>query len=122
MITHAGPAELAREQARGVEVEQVVERQLLAAELADVREQVRRRADLRVVGGALVRVLAVGEVGDLLERAHEQRREVLALLDEPARDRGVVAGRVGERLGRERLARGERELPLAVAQLVEHAS
>ena len=78
------------------------------------------RADLRVVGGALVRVLAVGEVGDLLVGRHQQRREVLLLLDEPARDRGVVAGGVGERLGGERLARAERQPAVGVLELLQH--
>ena len=112
--------ELLRQQARGVEVEHVVERQLLAAELADHREHVHARAGLRVVGGALVRVLAVREVGDLLVGVQQQRREVVLLLDEPARDRAVVAGGVGERLGGERLARAERELAAGVLELLQH--
>ena len=119
-ITHAGTWNSASSSARGVEVEQVVERQLLAAELRDHREHVRPRADLRVVGAALVRVLAVGQLEHLLERAHQQRREVLALLLEPAGDRGVVAGRVGERLGRQDLARLQRQPPVGLAQLGEH--
>ena len=120
MITHAGIWNSAEQQPAGVEVEQVVERELLAAELRDHRQHVRARADLRVVGGALVRVLAVGQLEHLLERAHEQRREVLALLLEPARDRGVVAGRVRERLGGEALARRRRQPAVGLAQLVEH--
>ena len=102
-------AELVDQQAARVQVEHVVEREVLARDLLDHREHVHARADLRVVGGALVRVLAVGEVGHLLVRRHQQRREVLLLLDEPARDRRVVAGGVGERLRGERLARAERE-------------
>ena len=57
-----GAVELEREQARRREVVQVVERERLAVELLDAREQVRAGAALGVVGGALVRVLAVGEV------------------------------------------------------------
>ena len=67
-----------------------------------------------------MRVLAVGQVDDLLERAHVQRREVLALLGEPAADGDVVARRVGERLRGEGLARGHAQQALGLAQLVEH--
>ena len=67
-----------------------------------------------------MRVLAVREVGHLLVGRHQQRREVLLLLDEPAGDRGVVAGGVGERLGGERLARAEREPPVGVDELLQH--
>ena len=67
-----------------------------------------------------MRVLAVREVGDLLVRLHHHRREVVLLLGEPARDRGVVARRVRERLGRQRLARAERQLPLGVLELLQH--
>ena len=82
----------------------------LPPQLRDLREHVGGRADLLVVGGALVRVLTIGELEHLLERAHEQRREVLVLLLEPAGDRGVIAGGVGERRGgqRSRGSRGER--------------
>ena len=66
-----------------------------------------------------MRVLAVGQVGDLLERVQQQRREVVLLLHEPARDRAVVAGGVGERLGRQRLARAERELAGGVRELLQ---
>ena len=112
--------ELGQQQATGVEIEQVVERDRLAAELGDHREHVGPRADLLVVGGALVGVLTVGQLEHLLEGAHEQRREVLALLLEPARDRGVVARRVGERLGGKALAGPERQATVGFAQLVEH--
>ena len=73
-----GDLELAHHGARRVEVQDVVVGDLLAVVLLDLRQHVHARADLRVVGGALVRVLAVGQVDDLLEGAHEQRREVLA--------------------------------------------
>ena len=78
-MTHAGSEKSRDDLAHGVEVEQVVERQLLAVVLLDLRQQVRPRADLRVVRGALVRVLAVAQVGDLLVGAQVQRREVLGL-------------------------------------------
>ena len=119
MIAQRGELELLDQQARGVEVEHVVERQLAAAELAHHREHVHARAGLRVVGGALVRVLAVGEVGDLLVGAHDHGREVVEQLGEPARDRGVVAGGGGERLDREALARGEREVAVGFRQLLQ---
>ena len=67
-----------------------------------------------------MRVLAVREVGDLLVRVHHHRREVVLLLGEPAGDRGVVARGVRERLGRQRLARAERQLPLGVLELLQH--
>ena len=91
MIAAAGTLELAHQPPRRVEVEQVVVGQLLAVQLHGAREQVRAHADLLVVGGALVRVLAVGEVEHLLERGHEVLGEVVLALGEPARDRGVVA-------------------------------
>ena len=117
---HGRQLELVHQPAPGVEVEQVVERQLLAVELRDHREQVRARADLGVVGRALVRVLAVGKIEHLLERHRVLRREVVLALGEPARDGGVVARRVGERLEREALARAVGQPAVALAQLVEH--
>ena len=113
-------AELGEDGARAVEVEDVVERELLAVQLADAREHAAARADLRVEGGSLVRVLAVREVHRLLVGAGEEVREVLAALGEPAGDRGVVAGGVRERLGRERLAGLGRELPAGARQLLDH--
>ena len=102
--------ELVHQAARGVEVEQVVERQLLAVDLPHHRQQVRAAAGRRVVRGALVRVLAVRQVHDLLVRAHEQGGEVLLALAEPFADRGVVTRRIAEGLERKRLARAHREL------------
>ena len=102
-------ADLGEHRAGAVEVEDVVERQLLAVQLAHAREHAAARADLRVEGRPLVRVLAVRQVDRLLVGAHVEVGEVVAALGEPARDRGVVAGRVGERLGGERLARLGRE-------------
>ena len=55
-----------------------------------------------------MRVLAVGEVGDLPEGERQLVGEVL-VLGEPARDRRVVGGRDRERLGGERAARLGRE-------------
>ena len=54
--------ELLDQLARRGEVEQVVERQLLAVELRDAGEQVGRRAGARVEGRLLVGVLAVAQV------------------------------------------------------------
>ena len=79
-----------------------------------------REPGLGVVRRALVRVLAVGQVEHLLERARVLGREVLLALGEPARDRGVVARGVAERLGGEALARALGEPALALAQLVQH--
>ena len=116
---HAGrERELAHEHARGVEVVQVVERELAPVQLLDAGEQMRADAPLGVVGGALVRVLAVGEVEVLLEHRREDRRERLAA-GEPGRDRRLVARRGGERRRREPAARLVRELARR-AQLGEH--
>ena len=103
----------------GVEIEQVVERELLAAVLGHHREQVAARAGLHVVGGALVRVLAVGEVGHLDELAELALGERLGV-GEPVRDRDVVARGVRERLGGQLAARVEAEIARRLAQLVEH--
>ena len=75
------------------------------------------RTRLEVVGGALVRVLAVGEIGDLDELHQRAFGEALGLV-EPVRDRDVIAGRVRERLGGELAARLEADV-LLLAQLVE---
>ena len=75
--------ELAREQACGGEVVEVVVRELLAVQLLDAREQVHAGARLRVVRGTLVRVLAVRELGHLRERRDEALGEELDLV-EPA--------------------------------------
>ena len=74
-------------------------------------------AGLRVERRALVRVLAVGEVLDLLEREDDAFRERLAV-GEPRRDRGLVRGGVRERLGGELAASRRRQLAL-VAELLE---
>ena len=66
-----------------------------------------------------MRVLAVRELEHLLERADHQRREVRALFLEPARDRGVIPRRVGERLRREALAGGRRQPAVELAQFGE---
>ena len=112
--------ELLAQAPRAVEVEQVVERQRPAVMLADHREQVRAGADLRVVGGPLVGVLAVGQLEHLLVGADVQLREVVVgALGEPARDRRVVARGHREGVGGEALARRHREAAVGAAQLVE---
>ena len=100
--------ELAQQHQRAGEVVQVVEGQRPAVQLLDVREQRPARAELAVVGGALVRVLAVREVLHLLERERQRLRQALAL-GEPARDRRLVRGAVREGVGGERAARVRRE-------------
>src|SRR5439155_16648378 len=94
------------------------EGELLAMQLLDAREEVAADAALGVVRGALVRVLAVGEVEHLVERDDERVGELLARV-EPGRDRGLVGGRVRERLRRQATTCIERELP-ARAELLEH--
>ena len=94
---HAGrQRELAQQHQRAGEVVQVVERELAAVQLLDVREQRPARADLAVVRRALVRVLAVREVLHLLERERQRVRQALAF-GEPARDRGLVRRALRER-------------------------
>ena len=66
------------------------------------------RALLRVVRAALMRVLAVAQIGDLRERRHERLGESLDVA-EPACDRRLVRGGRRERLGGERAPRRERE-------------
>ena len=97
-----GAVELEREQTRRREVVQVVERERLAVELLDAREQVRASAPLGVVGGALVRILAVGEVVGPVEHRHDRLGEQ-HLAGKPACDRAVV--------GRGRRERARCELP-----------
>ena len=94
-ITHAGRSSSWARSARGGEVVQVVEGEVLALELLHEREQVRPGAPLRVVGGVLLRILPVREVERALEGRHERLREILSAL-EPARDRRLVGGRPRE--------------------------
>ena len=117
---HRRQLELVHQPATGVHVQQVVERQLLAVQLGDHREQVGSRSHLGVVGGALVGVLAVGKLEHLLERGGELPGEVVLALGEPAGDGGVVARRVGEGLEGEALAGAIGQPPVALAQLLEH--
>ena len=93
--------ELAADLARGVEVVEVVEAELLAVQLRHLREQVLAQADLGVVRGALVRVLAVLELEDLLVVAHDVVGEVALGLAEPVGDDEVVVRRAVEGLGGE---------------------
>src|SRR5829696_3183088 len=110
--------ELAQDAAGGVEVGEVVVRELPARPLLDAREQVRARAGLAVVGRALVRVLPVREVGDLVEGERQLVGEG-ARLAEPVRDRGLVGGGRRERLRREAAALVERD-PALGAKGREH--
>jgi len=98
---HARQRELVADRPRGVEVVQVVEAELFAVQLRHLREQVLPQAHLGVVGGALVRVLAVLELEDLLVVAHDVVGEVALGLAEPVGDDEVVVRRTVERLGGE---------------------
>src|SRR5918999_1943236 len=89
-------------------------------DLLDARKEMAPRPGLRVVRRALVRVLAVREVGDLLVRERERVREALAVA-EPRRNRRLVAGGDGEGLGGEAPARFEGQLTLRL-ELAEHLS
>ena len=91
-------SELARDQSRRREIVEVVERERLAVQLLDARQQVRARAALGIIRRALMRVLAVGEVEHLVERDDERLGECLTL-GEPRRDRSFVRCGCRERLG-----------------------
>ena len=98
-----GRLEGLRQLARRVEVQQVVERELLAVQLVDAVQQVRGRAYARVEGRALVWVLAVAQIAELLVRIGPGRREARPVHAhrEPAGDRHVVARGTCERLRRQ---------------------
>ncbi len=98
---------------RRVEVEHVVEGERLAVQLRHPGEDVAAHADLRVERRPLVRVLAVGEVELLLVGDRQVFGEVLVGGREPAADRGVVAGDVGEGLVGEPVAGRGRDLAAA---------
>ena len=86
-------------------------------ELGDPREHVAADPGLRVERAALVRVLAVGEVEHLLVGDREVLGEVLVGGREPAADRGVVAGGLGEGLVREPVPGRGGDLPARLLQL-----
>ena len=78
MLDDGGPRllEVAHERQCAVEVEQFVERQLLAMSLAVVDRTCVGAPTSGVLRGAFGGVLAVGQVDDLLlNRAHAQRRK-----------------------------------------------
>ena len=88
-------------------------------QLLDAGEEVNAGALLGVVRAALVRVLAVAQVGGLCERQHQRLRESLYVA-EPARDRRLVRRGGRERLRRQRAPRRERQ-GAAFAQIGEDA-
>ena len=104
-----GAVELERKQTRCREVGEVVERERLALELLDPRQDVRSRAALGVVRRALVRILPVRELEDPVEDRQVRLGKHLVLA-EPAGDRGVERGGRLERAGRERAPGGGRDL------------
>ncbi len=81
-----------------VEVEHVVEGEGAAVQLGHPREDVAAHSGFGVQRRPLVRVLAVGEVEHLLVGDRQVFGIVLVLGREPAADRGVVAGGLGEGL------------------------
>ena len=103
---HRRRLEVAGDAPRRVEVEQVVEREVLAGDLvggADAAAGVRR---IGVEGAELVRVLAVAQVGLLLDHHRQAGREDGARGGvQVARDLRVVGRRQREGLGRQLLAR-----------------
>ena len=115
---HAGRAvELDREQASGGEIVEVVERERLAVELLDAREQVGAGTALGVEDRPLMRILAVRELLREIEHRHERLREAEPT-GEPPRDGAVVRRRAGEGAHCERAPRLDADL--AEPQLREH--
>jgi hypothetical protein len=110
--------ELAQHAACPFEIDKVVVRELLAAELLHLGKQVAACADLAVIGARLVRVLAVGEVGHLPQRKSELLRERLGVA-EPVRDRGFVHRTRLERFAGEPPARIARRIAV-LAQLGQY--
>ena len=86
-------------------------------DLGDLGEHVAAGAGLRVERRALVRVLSVGEVEHLLVGEGEVLGEVLVGGREPAADRGVVAGGLGEGLVRQPVPGGGRDLTAGLLEL-----
>ena len=84
-------------------------------QLAHPRKQVAARTGLGVIRRPLVGVLAVDEVGHLLEAPDQSLRKRVAV-GEPTCDRGFVGCGYREGLGRERAPRVERDL-LGLAEL-----
>ena len=115
---HAGGlVEVVDQAPRRVEVEHVVEGERAAVQLRDPREDVAAHPGLGVERRALVRVLAVGEVEHLLVGDREVLGEVLVGGREPAADRGVVAGGLGEGLVGEPVPGRGRDLAAGLLQL-----
>ena len=117
-ITACGTVELTYEEPGGGQVAEVVERERLALDLLDAGEEVGPDPPLRVVGRALMGVLAIRELGHPVEHRDEGLREVV-FAAEPASNGGVVRG------GRLEGARGkcaprlDRDLGVH-AKLLEH--
>ncbi len=86
-------------------------------QLRAAREDVAAQPRLGVERRPLVRVLPVGEVEHLLVSDRQVFGEVLVLHREPAADRGVVAGGLGEGLVGEPVAGRGRDLAGALLQL-----
>ena len=93
-----GLLEVVDQASGGVEVEDVVEGEGAAVQLRDPREDVAAGSGFRVERRPLVRVLAVGEVELLLVGDDQVLGEFLVGGREPAADRRVVAGGLGEGL------------------------
>ena len=96
---------------RGILVEQVVEGRRPALEVDGVHDHAGAMARLAVDRAALVGVLAVGQVGQLLQHERQARREADAAdLVEVGSHLRVVRGDRGERVGRQLLAQLGRDL------------
>ena len=103
---------------RGVSVGDIVERQLLALQLAGAGDAAGFRVRLGVEGGPLVRVLPVTHglrPGETQQQAFRQR----SLSAQIFGDRGVVPRRVPKGLGREREAGRIAQHPVIPTQLVQ---
>ena len=98
-------------------VEQVVEGRRPALEVDGVHDDAGPMARLAVDGAALVGVLAVRQIGQLLQHERQARREADAAdLVEIGRHLGVVGSDRGERVGGQLLAQLRRDLA-ALAQV-----
>ncbi len=89
-------------------------------QLRHARKHVRARSRLHIQRRLLMRVLAVGEVEELLVREHPMLRERFVAQPEPARDRRVVTRDLRPRLVRKPVARLLGDRSLRRLELREH--
>jgi len=116
---HGRRLEVRRDPPRGIEVEQVVEGQILARDLARPAEDRAAVIGIGVEGGLLLRILAVAKIGLLLEHEGQPGREARpGQTVEVGGQLGVVGGGQGEGVRRQLQAGlgGHHPIALHVAQ------